>query len=164
MKRYSRDLTNVKVGEIRSVQFEVGIKHPLRGKYVPARITSVNAGWNGKGITAKTIDPFIVPEDPMGNFWEDEKGIIHWETVPEHESMHEGYVITKRHIKDTTFPVKLWVARYQTGHLVAFTHKPVQRGMYWEDPRGLAIPLPRNYYPEVSFSSGPKEVTYVQQA
>ena len=161
--RYSRDLTNVKVGDIRSIQFEVGIKHPLRKKYVPARITRVNASWDGKGIEAETIDPFIWPEDPQGKFWEDPStGEIHWETVPEHEATHRGWVVTKGHIKDISFPITLWVARYKTGHLVAFTHKPVQRGMYWEDDYGHTITLPRNYYPEVKFSTGPKEVTYIQ--
>ena len=163
--RYSRDLTEVKVGDIRSVRFEVGVKHPLRGKYVPARITSVHAGYDGKGIRAETIDPFIWPEDPEGSFWEDNEGVIHWETVPEHESMHEGWVITKGHIRDTTFPVKLWVARYQTGELVAFIHNPEKMGRYWVDKKyGFpCFTLPRDYYPEVTFASGPKMVTYIQR-
>ena len=67
-------------------------------------------------------------------------------------------------MKDISFPITLWVARYKTGHLVAFIHKPEKRGMYWVDDHGPTITLPRVYYPEVKFSTGPKEVTYVQSA
>ena len=161
--KYSRDLTNVKVGDIRSVQFEVCVKHPLRKKYVPAKITRVNAGWDGKGIEAETLEPFIWPEDPQGSFWKDPNtGETHWETIPEHNAIHSGWVVTKGHIRDISFPVTLWVARYKTGHLVAFIHKPRQIGKYWIDDRGPTITLPRTYYPEVKFSTGPKEVTYIQ--
>ena len=166
-KRYSRDLTNVKVGDIRSVQFDLGPKHPLYKKYVPAVITIVNGGYDGKGISAKTLNPFIWPEDPEGSWWEDSCGKIHYETVPAHEATHEGWVsreCIKGHVRDTRFPVKLWVARTKAGELEAFIHKPEKIGQYWVD-RKYGFPcflLPKDYYPEVSFSSGPKEVTYIQ--
>jgi hypothetical protein len=162
MKRYSRDLTNVKPGDIRSVRFSTGVEHPIHNKYVPAVITHVHTGYDGNHIQARTLNPVHWPADPQGYITYDGNGYPKFSHRPPFDAVWEGWVETKGHIRDISFPIKAWVSRYKDGHLVLTFHEPTKQGIYWEDPQGITIPLPKTYYPEVTFKSGPKEVTYVQ--
>ena len=159
--KYSKDLSNVQPGDIRLVQFEVGPAHPLYNKWVPAEITRVikTTSRTGIGIEAETIEPVIWPEDPKGSFIDKGKE-IQWVKTPVHSANHSGWVKTKGHLETQNYPIKMWVSRYADGHLVMTVHKPVLLGEYWVDPLGITIPMSSTYFPEVTFLSGPKEVTY----
>lgn len=66
-------------------------------------------------------------------------------------------------INNNSFPIRMWVARYKDGHLILTLNKPTKLGDYYIDETFPAIPLPSEYFPEVTFTSGPKQVTYIQK-
>ena len=160
MKRYSRDLTNVKPGDIRSVRFSTGVDHPIHNKYVPAIITHVHAGYDGNHIDAKTLNPVHWPEAPDGLITCDRQGNPKFSTRPAFDEVWEGWVETNGHIRNQDYPIQVWISRYKDGHLVLTFNKPVKQGMYWVDTQGPTIPLPRTYFPEVTFTKGPQQKTY----
>lgn len=162
METLSKDLSNVKPGDIRLVKFCVGVAHPLAGKYVPAVITWAGRcnSKSGFGIRAKTAEQFLWPEDPEGLIISLEDGTVKFGSKPAHFTDWEGWVETDGHLENQGYPVKAWVSRYSDGHLIMTFHKPSKMGNYWVDPYGTVVPLPKDYYPEVNFENSPKEVTY----
>lgn len=157
---YSTDLSNVKVGDIRLCILSVGEAHPLYKKYVPCVITEVTHSFDKTSLRAETLEPVHFPADPEGFFWWDDNGRYHSKLRPAYDEKVESWVETKGHLSTQGFPLQVWVSRHKDGQAILTFHKPTKRGQYWVDDQGSATPLPKGYFPDVTYESGPKEKTY----
>ena len=157
---YNTDLSNVKVGDVRLCMLSVGKEHPLYKKYVPCVITSVMHAFDKTSIKAETLEPVHFPADPEGIFWWDDNGIYRSKLRPAHDEKVESWALTEGHLETQGYPLKVWVSRHKDGQVILTYHKPTKRGQYWVDDQGVATPLPKGYFPDVTYESGPKEKIY----
>lgn len=157
---YSTDLSNVKKGDIRLCCLSVGVEHPLYKKYVPCVITSVMHTFDKTSIRAETLEPVHFPADPHGYFYYDSLGRFRTKTRPAFDEKVESWAETEGHLETQGYPLKVWVSRHKDGQAILTFHKPRKRGNYWCDNAGQSWPLPKGYFPDVTYESGPKEKTY----
>lgn len=157
---YSKDLSNVKPGDIRLVQFETGVDNPIKDQWIPAVITRAFNNGRKMCIEAETLEPIHWPEDPKGYFYFDKLGRFRTKRRPAYDAKHIGWVRTEGHLDLQGFPIKVWVARHKDGQAILTYHKPRKCGDYWHDNAGQSWPLPKGYFPDVTYENSPKEVTY----
>ena len=90
--KMSKTLENVKVGDIVTVIFSTGTAHPLYKKPTLARINGIG-GYNGKCVSAVTLEPVYYPEDPKGILVFDKNGnFLQYKVRPAFEKIWDGWV------------------------------------------------------------------------
>ena len=77
--------------DIKKVIFSVGVKHPLYNREVKAEIISENAGYNGKCIYARTIEPVYYPKDDEGLLVFKNGKFIGYKPKEAHTEIWQGY-------------------------------------------------------------------------
>lgn len=74
------------------VKFSVGVKHPLYNKVVEAEILNENAGYDGRGTYASTIEKVYYPEDKEGILVFQDGEFKRYKTRPAYYEFHEGWI------------------------------------------------------------------------
>ena len=88
----AKTLENVKVGDVVTVIFSTGPAHPLYKKPTLARINGIG-GYNGKCVSAETLEPVYHPEDPEGLLvFDDNANFLRYEVRPAFEKIWDGWV------------------------------------------------------------------------